>query len=783
MPEHSEPLPPLSQSVPLALPRLGEYQLLEKLGQGATGIVYRALHVEMERVVALKILTTHRLDDERAAARFKQEMVAVGRLDHPHLVRAYDAREIDGARVLVMEYLAGLALDHLAARLGPLPVAEACELARQVAEGLQYAHEHGLVHRDIKPSNLLLVRNDQAAPTVKILDLGLARIGEALTVGDEMTVPGFILGTPDYLAPEQIADSHDVDIRADLYSLGCTLFHLLVGHPPFAGTSPRSVSATITAHSTQRPRSISEFRPDVPAGLADVVARLLAKTPIQRYRTPQEASRELARFCANADLARLLAAAESPAAGERQTRTGTDGAPTVLPQRPDNNANQPPTTAPPSTRGLPPRVKPTRLLPQRPQGRPPAKTARKPLHPWTLIGGLLTLLTLGAAIYALVANPGSHRDGLVAREPAIASRVPAASRPPAVARASNLEAASLGPTNSAPKLRNRPWILLSWTADANEKPDLWLFSTNGMIRLRVTHTADCFETQPCFSPDGRRVLFVRSDTPGTGSSLWICHLNGSSQRRLVASEFPGDRLTSPLWSSDSEIYFTWLRRPPHAVRLELWRMATDDEEPTFVFDFSRTWRLKNAALTDLSIRDRQFLIVGTAGLEPSGTDVFLAPWDGTALHRIGKPDGQAYYARGAIQSADGRQIAWRYDVAMPSGGERAQSGIAWAKRQSDGDWTVERQSFPDALVAPLAWSADGRDLLCVRGSPSGPARSRATFFLTREQFQDVRDLFGLPHVYLPADGNSGRLADWSTLPFDVPLPEPSNRQAERLSHD
>jgi serine/threonine protein kinase len=195
-----------------------EYKLLAELGKGGMGTVYRALHTKLDREVALKILPAERTKDPEAVDRFQREMKAVGKLEHPHIVRATDAGEQDGTHFLVMEYVEGLDLSELVQVIGPLPVADACEVIRQAAVGLQAAHEHGMVHRDIKPSNLMLAANGR----VKILDLGLALLDpQRGDVDDEgggrdLTSDGQIMGTFDYMAPEQAGDSHGVDIRADI---------------------------------------------------------------------------------------------------------------------------------------------------------------------------------------------------------------------------------------------------------------------------------------------------------------------------------------------------------------------------------------------------------------------------------------------------------------------------------------------------------------------------------------------------------------------------------------
>jgi tRNA A-37 threonylcarbamoyl transferase component Bud32 len=307
--------------------RLGEYELLAKLGEGGMGAVYRARQTKLGRIVALKVLSKPRQASADAVQRFEREMLAAGRVEHPNVVRAYDAREIEGVPVLAMEYVDGLDLGNLLLRLGPLPVAEAAELIRQAALGLQAAHEHGLVHRDIKPSNLMLSRAGQ----VKVLDLGLARIAAAEAFVDEITSANQVMGTADYIAPEQVSDTHAADIRADLYSLGCTLYKLLAGHAPFSGPQYPTGFAKMTGHARDPVPPLQGLRHDVPAGLADVLDRLLAKSPAARPAEPREAAELLAPFAAGADLVGLLRRAETepsgdvPAAGSTANRISLPG--------------------------------------------------------------------------------------------------------------------------------------------------------------------------------------------------------------------------------------------------------------------------------------------------------------------------------------------------------------------------------------------------------------------------------------------------------------------------
>jgi WD40 repeat protein/serine/threonine protein kinase len=291
-----------SRNDPPTLDQLREYQLLEKLGAGGMGTVYKALHTKLKRVFALKVLAAERMRHPEAVARFQREMEAVGRLKHPNIVGATDAGEVEGTHFLVMEFVEGLDLSNLVDRFGPLPIVDACAVVRQAAMGLQHAYEHGLVHRDIKPSNLMLTPAGQ----VKLLDMGLARLCGERPAQEELTGTGAMMGTADYMAPEQVSDSHSADHRADLYSLGCTLYKLLTGHVPFSGNKYSSTFQKLKAHVEEAVPSISEKRPGVTADLATVVDRLLAKTPSDRFQTPSQVVEALEPLTVGSDLPALL---------------------------------------------------------------------------------------------------------------------------------------------------------------------------------------------------------------------------------------------------------------------------------------------------------------------------------------------------------------------------------------------------------------------------------------------------------------------------------------------
>jgi serine/threonine protein kinase len=290
---------------------IGDYEILERIG-GHMGLVYRARHRLLDKVVALKLLPAEAMADPKLRRRFETEIHAIGSLEHPNLVTATDAREVNSWYLLAMEWIDGATLEALpkAWQLltrGLLPVEMACEAARQAALGLQCLREHGLTHRDIKPSNLMVTHEG----TLKVIDLGLARIREDTrlesgSTGEERTEPGTVLGTFHYTAPEQFLGSSGVDFRADIYSLGCTLYHLLTGKPPYwQRKEPREL---MQAHLNDPFPSLAKARPDAPAGLEAVLERMTAKDPDSRFATPAAVAEALEPFAQGTDLKRLFPA-------------------------------------------------------------------------------------------------------------------------------------------------------------------------------------------------------------------------------------------------------------------------------------------------------------------------------------------------------------------------------------------------------------------------------------------------------------------------------------------
>ena len=271
---------------------MGNYVLLDRLGQGGMGMVFQAQHQRMDRKVALKILPPSATKTPEMVSRFHREVKVAAQLDHPNIVTAYDADETYGVHYLVMQLVEGGDLASMVKQNGPLPIATAVDCIMQAARGLEYAHSKGVIHRDIKPSNMLM---DEMG-TVKLLDMGLARINTEAEgteeTQDELTVTGRVMGTAEFMAPEQAHNTRDADERSDIYSLGCTLCYLLTGRPPYRGDSAIS---KIVAHMNEPIPSLRKRRPGIPKRLDAVFAKMIAKSPDDRQQTMLEVVQDLQR--------------------------------------------------------------------------------------------------------------------------------------------------------------------------------------------------------------------------------------------------------------------------------------------------------------------------------------------------------------------------------------------------------------------------------------------------------------------------------------------------------
>lgn len=269
---------------------IGKFKLLERVGVGGMGQVFLCEHMFMKKRVAVKVLPPAKADQPAALGRFYREARAAGSLDHPNIVRTHDIDQDGNLHFIVMDYIDGPNLLDVVKKFGAMDVSRAVSYIRQAAQGLDYAFRNHLIHRDIKPGNILIDRKGVA----RILDMGLARFindhGDQLTIKYDDKI---VLGTADYVAPEQVANSHSVDIRADIYALGATLYFMLAGHPPFpTGT----VSQKLLWHRTKDATPIRQIRPDVPEGLAVVIGKMMAKDPKARYQTPAQVAAELEQY-------------------------------------------------------------------------------------------------------------------------------------------------------------------------------------------------------------------------------------------------------------------------------------------------------------------------------------------------------------------------------------------------------------------------------------------------------------------------------------------------------
>jgi serine/threonine-protein kinase len=362
----------------------GKYRIDARLNEGGMGTVYRGCHILMDKTVAIKVLRPSLAADEKIVARFSREARAASRITHPNAISVTDFGEDERGHVfLVMEFLSGKTLKQLIRDEGPLPLARVVDITRQVGDALNAAHEQGVVHRDLKSDNIMLL-DTMTGDHAKVLDFGIAKINEPDGVVDtNLTAPNLVIGTPQYMSPEQCSQNAEIDARSDIYSLGVILYEMLVGHVPFSGDSPTMV---MMKHLQEPVPSVLEERSDLPASVARVVARAMAKVPDNRYQNVAELIEDLT-LAAGMTIHRLAPVGVTSTA-ETPVRTDAPDEVTMVRAREE---------PPPVPRRAPVTVPVSGAMP------PPAPaTGFNPLK--VLIPSVIGLLVVFAAIYALTRN-------------------------------------------------------------------------------------------------------------------------------------------------------------------------------------------------------------------------------------------------------------------------------------------------------------------------------------------------------------------------------------------
>jgi WD40 repeat protein/serine/threonine protein kinase len=532
---------------------LGEYRILEPLGAGGMGVVYLCEHAVMKRRVAVKVLPSATVDDPATRERFYREARAVAALDHPNIVRAYTIEEYKKVHFLVMEYIDGVALHHLVEKEGPLDAAVAAGYAVQAARGLEHIHDKGLVHRDIKPANLLLDRKG----VVKILDLGLARFSRHGK--DDLTrrLDGnVVLGTADYLAPEQALDSHKADGRADLYSLGATLYFLLTGSPPFSGTTTQKlVRAQMGA-----PRLVHEVQPTVGAALGAVVDRMMARKVHERYQRAAEVVAALEPFAndahASGSSVRLGASARGAVGGPPLQTPPAD--PPPEPVRRD--AVRPAASTVRRSRGRTTPLRSRSVL-EKPENLPdlPDFKRRFVLSSGLLYAtGVLAVFLAGGPLVLVWLVFSSSPTSTRSEPPAAAAVEPEGGvggdaphgRPvvgpiafaPAPAPVQGREARRfLGHADGVERLAISPDGLRVLSTSADHTIRLWDLRTGQTVAILHGHTKACHGV--AISPDGRLAL-----TGGADHTVRLWDLQTGEQRKVFAKH--GDVVWCVVFSPD-----------------------------------------------------------------------------------------------------------------------------------------------------------------------------------------------------------------------------------------
>jgi hypothetical protein len=538
------------------------------------------------------------------------------------------------------------------------------------------------------------------------------------------------------MAPEQFSDSHAVDIRADIYSLGCTLYKLLTGNAPFSGPEYQSLLAKLAAHREQTPPPIRQFRGDVPAELIAVLERMLAKNPADRFSTPAQVTRALDRWVHGCDLRGLLSAAESRGIESRTSDVRVVSSAAAAPAVREGGRL-------PARTGTPARL---RQAWQALRGKLPR------LRLGMLAAGLALLVLVGGIVFVLLSRLGMNGG------PAIPTGQEG--------RTGSQQQSSAGAGHDPAALSG--WIVLSWTRPRMGKPNLWLFSPDGKHRMNVSNDPRYFDIHPKFSPDARRIAFIRGESLTEPNGVYVCNTDGSNLRPLVVAQDKLERFASPVWVSNSRIYYSRDPKPDREPDMEVWQADLDGSTPRPVFRFQDAVGKGDGLVTDVSPEGRRLAIIAQTGGSPATADVYVTDLEGKNLQTVWEDRPDEWRDTRALWSPDGMRIAWHHNFTRGMLGKPIYHGVGTARWDAERKWTVRLQPQPEVFVTPLAWSPRGTYLLCARLHDTGQKLPRVTLFLMDERFRSVRDLFELDaSPWQPAQRDLGRLADWAMVPGDV----------------